>query len=208
MDKPVLWLPALCGLFAGAPAGAAADPPPAEPSHESAEQPGEANGESELAGELEHGYALLYELVSSLRHANKLFLVKFEPDDVQAFTDDMSSIMSDIREKLETLAETGSGMDLEDPGTPRFEHETRKAMGRARIESFAPIVGKTGTDFERTLLLTQSGGLNQMRYLTEVLAEAETDADRQRFLSEASQKFDALYRRVTQLLNEQYFRNP
>lgn len=163
---------------------------------------------TELQQELARGYALLYELVSSLTLADELLLIKAESDDVKAVTDDVAETMTDIAEALEDMAASGASFDLEDTGTPRFARETREAMTRSRIKSFAPIVGKTGTDFERSLLHTQSGNLNQMRHLTEVLAEAETDSDRNRFLGDVNKRFDALYGRVSELLYNQYYCKP
>jgi hypothetical protein len=78
-------------------------------------------------------------------------------------------------------------------------------MSLARVKSFAPLVGSTGADFERTLLLTQAGQLNQARYLSEVLADAEANADRRRLLVELNGEFDELYGRVDELLEEQYY---
>lgn len=166
-----------------------------------------AQKQTELQQELARGYALLFELVSSLQHADELFMVKVESDDVQAVTDDVAQAMTETIERLEAMASTSS-FDLEDTGTPRFAQETREAMARSRIKSFAPFVGKTGVEFERTLLLTQSGGLNQMRHLTEVLADVETDSDRKRILADADERFDTLYGRVSELLNAQYYCKP
>ncbi|MBA3562807.1 MAG: hypothetical protein H0W33_02115 [Gammaproteobacteria bacterium] len=167
-----------------------------------------AHEQTPLRKELEHGYALLYEMVSSLQHADKLLLIKFESDEVKSITDDVSEAMGEIGEALEAMAKSDAPFDIEDTDTPRFERETREAMGRNRIKSFAPIVGKTGTDFERTLLLTQSGGLNQMLHMAEVLADAETDSTRKRFLGDAYERLDALYERVSELLFNQYYCKP
>jgi len=201
----------LCGSIQGA-AGAATDPFPADArqADERTEQPdddeqNEPVSTDGLDDELEQGYALLYELVSTLRHVNKVFLVKFESDDVQALTDDVSERLTEVTGKLESMAAGNPGFDLENTGTPRFASETRKAMSLARVKSFAPLVGSTGTDFERTLLLTQAGQLNQARYLSEVLADAEANVDRQRFLMELNGEFDELYGRVDELLKEQYY---
>jgi ribosomal protein L12E/L44/L45/RPP1/RPP2 len=207
----------MIGLFgsiqgaAGA-AGAATDPFPADarqtderPEHRDEDEQNEPVSPDGLDDELEQGYALLYELVSTLQHINKVFLVKFESDDVQALTDDVSERLTKVTEKLESMAAGNPGFDLENTGTPKFAGETRKAMSLARVKSFAPLVGSTGTDFERTLLLTQAGQLNQARYLSEVLADAEANVDRQRFLMELNGEFDELYGRVDELLEEQYY---
>ncbi|HUO81529.1 MAG TPA: hypothetical protein VM616_01585 [Gammaproteobacteria bacterium] len=201
----------LCGPIAGA-AVAATEPFPADArqTDERPEQPDD-DGQTkpgvpdEPDDELERGYALLYELVSTLRHINKILLVKFESDDVQALTDDVSERLTKVTEQLEAMAAGNPGFDLENTGTPKFAGEARKAMSLARVKSFAPLVGSTGTDFERTLLLTQAGQLNQARYLSEVLADAEANADRQRFLMELNGEFDELFGRVDELLEEQYY---
>lgn len=181
---------------------------PGQVSADEKASPERAEGTSQLQQELNHGYALLYELVSGLQHADELLLVKVTSDEVKAITDDVAEAMTDTMETLEGMAESDTPFGLEDTGTPRFERETRRAMGDDRVESFAPIVGKTGEDFERTLLLTQAGNLKVMRQLTELLAGAETTDDRKRLLADANARLGALYERVEELLYNQYYCKP
>jgi len=69
----------------------------------------------------------------------------------------------------------------------------------------APIQGKTGKAFERALLLSQAGVLNNLRFLTQVIKDDEKSNQRKAFLSEAHARLDDLYQRVLNLLEREYF---
>lgn len=88
---------------------------------------------------------------------------------------------------------------------PEMEKKKRQASQWDRAFSLAPIVGQTGKDFERTLLLTQSGALNQLCFLTEVMQDSEKSDTRKAFLTKVKQGFDGLYDKVVKLLNDEYF---
>ncbi len=89
---------------------------------------------------------------------------------------------------------------------PEIEQRKQSAANRERVLSFAPLLGRTGPDFERTLLLTLSGGLNQLRFLTQVMAEQERNGDRAAFLNGAHDRLQQLYQQTLKLLSEQYYK--
>lgn len=65
--------------------------------------------------------------------------------------------------------------------------------------------GASGADFERTLLFTLSGGLNQFRHLARVMAEEERSEQRREFLKTAEARMDELYNAMLKLLSERYY---
>jgi hypothetical protein len=67
------------------------------------------------------------------------------------------------------------------------------------------VVGKGGPEYERTVLLSFSNGLNHERHLCKVMAEAETDAGLRKFLLETEKKYDVLYESVMKLLEKEHF---
>ena len=88
---------------------------------------------------------------------------------------------------------------------PEMEKRKRKALGAARAKEFAPVVGKGGREYERTVLLSVANGLNHERHLCKVMADAETDASLKKFLLDTETKYDALYKAAMTLLEKEYF---
>jgi hypothetical protein len=88
---------------------------------------------------------------------------------------------------------------------PEMEKRKRKAVGATRAKEFAPVVGKGGREYERTVLLSFANGLNHERHLCKVMAEAETDAGLKKFLLGTEAKYDALYEAAMKLLQKEHF---
>ena len=86
-----------------------------------------------------------------------------------------------------------------------MEKRKRNALGATRAREFAPVVGKGGREYERTVILSVTNGLNHERHLCKVMAEAETDASLKKFLLDTGQKYDALYEAAMKLLKKEYF---
>lgn len=154
---------------------------------------------------LSEGYSQLYDSASGLAYLDEFLVLKFESKATDAVITDIAEYAATLKGQLEQLAKDYPSLSLDDDGLPVLEKRTRSAVQQDRIVSLAPLVGRTGANFERTLLLTQSGALNQLRFLTQITAEAEKSAERRAFLNEAKQTFARLYGEVVQLLNEQYF---
>jgi nicotinamide riboside kinase len=88
---------------------------------------------------------------------------------------------------------------------PELDVKRRNAIVWDRVADMAPIVGKTGKEYERTLLVSVIGPINSMRFLADVLREAETDKARQAFLGKVKDRFDGLFNRLVRLLEQDYF---
>jgi hypothetical protein len=167
---------------------------------------GKAESPSSRREELNHGYGLLYDAASGLRQLDKILYVKFESDPVERIIGEISKHAAKVARDLEKLAKKDE-IRIEDTGLPEMERRTRDSVRRERFKSLAPLVGMSGKDFERTLLLTQSGALNQQRHLSKSLIDAETDPERKRFLRGVHRGYDRIYRKLVKLLDEQYFCN-
>lgn len=156
--------------------------------------------------ELNYGYAGLYGAARGLRHSAKIFLVKFESEAVETVVQDVSATMAEIVDELERLDATDPDLRLDDEGLPQIERRKRDAVTRDRLLSFKPLTGRTGADFERTLLLSESGALNQLRFLVEELDKADPDPRRSAALRRIQARLQHQYGRVVALLNRTYFR--
>ena len=157
--------------------------------------------------ELSTAYAQLYNTADGLSGLDALLYVKFESDAVDHFVSGMADDMAALAEEIEAATEGVAWIDLEDQGLPAVEIEKRSKAQFDRGLGLAPLVGRTGADFERTLLLTLSGGLNQSRYLVEVMLDREEHPARRELLIRAKTTFDRLYDADVDLLNARYFCN-
>ena len=86
-----------------------------------------------------------------------------------------------------------------------IEADERKAIGADLAKDFAPLVGKTGIEFEREALLMFYNTLNEQRHLTGVMVGLETDPGLKKFLETTKAQLDARYAKVGALLNRRYF---
>ena len=154
---------------------------------------------------LNDGYSLLYQTVSGLRFSDELLLVKAESDSVQKVEENIADTASAMRSELEELAENYPAIDLERTPLPEIEVKKRSAVNNDRLASIAPLVGRSGPAFERTLLLSNSGALNQTSFLCKVMAEKEPNEELRKYLERCEQRFSDLYDEVVVLLNKEYF---
>jgi hypothetical protein len=151
------------------------------------------------------GYAQLYQMVSGLAHLDKAKYVKIESDKIEAMNEDIAATAGGLKDQLEELAERYPSLNLDDSGLPEIEKKKRRAIRWDRFADLAPIVGKTGKDYERTLLVTEIGLLNSVRFLLEVTSEEEKNPKRAALLTKARGRFDDLFDRAVRLLERDYF---
>ena len=156
---------------------------------------------------LNDGYSLLYGNVSGLEIVDKILYVKIANDETRTIVDAISDYSAELSEELEMLSEDYPSIRIDLDPLPEVEKAKQAAAQKERVLSFAPIVGRTGPNFERTLLLTLSGGLNQLRFLCQVIAEEETNDQRQELVLAAGERFKELYLDTLKLLNEEYYKD-
>ena len=72
----------------------------------------------------------------------------------------------------------------------------------------APLVGRSGAVFERSVLLSNSGLLDHSRHLCKAMADAEPDPNLKRLLLNAERHYSALYDEVVALLDQVHFKQP
>jgi hypothetical protein len=156
--------------------------------------------------ELNYGYAGLYGAARGLRHSAKIFLIKFESEAVESVVQDLSETMAGIVDELERLDAADPELSLDDEGLPEVERRKRDAVTRDRLLSFRPITGRTGASFERTLLLSESGALNQLQFLVEELDQADPDPRRSAVLRKIHGRITRQYAQVVALLDREYFK--
>src|SRR5688572_28565160 len=109
---------------------------------------------------LNEGYSLLYDIVSKQGLAEKILLIKFESKEVKAVIMGIADAAERIQKDLDEMAKKDPRVDLKLQPLPLMEVETRKSANFERVKD---LLGKSGKEFERLLLLTQSSVLNSER---------------------------------------------
>lgn len=112
-----------------------------------------------------------------------------------------------LQTDLERIARDYPAVKIDLDPLPEIEQRKRESISSDTRKSLAPIVGKTGVAFERKLLLSASGALNQLKFKCQVMAARESVASLRQVLTNAGQRFAALYDEDVKLLNERYFRH-
>lgn len=158
--------------------------------------------------ELSEGYSMLYRDASNLDLSKLILKVKFESDAMKAFVTDVAEAGGQLKQDLERISKNYPGVRIDLDPLPEMEKRKRAAVAKDRAKYFAPVVGRSGREYERTVLLSYANGLNHERHLCQVLAEAEPEASLKKVLLNAGKRYDGLYDRVTAMLEKEYFKNP
>lgn len=167
-----------------------------------------SSGLSEQRSMLSEGYSMLYWAASKLEHSDLVLYVKSESDAVEEMVTAVARFGGAVKKDLEQIARDYPGVRINLEPLPDMEMRTRVALSKDRALEFAPAIGTGGRDYERTMLIAFSGGLNHERYLCQVMADEEPDAGLKKFLLVTCKGYDDLYDRTLALLSKDYFRRP
>jgi hypothetical protein len=154
---------------------------------------------------LSEGYSILYQDARKFDASDLVLLVKAESEAMKKFVSSTSEMGDQLTKDLERIAKDYPGVRIDLDPLPEMEKRKRMAVGVTRAKEFAPVVGKGGREYERTVLLSFANGLNHERHLCKVMAEAEPDASLKKFLLDTQSKYDALYEAAMSLLEKEYF---
>ena len=154
---------------------------------------------------LSEGYSLMYQDAQKFDASDLVLLVKAESDAMKKLVTSVAERGNEVTKDLERIAKGYPGVRIDLNPLPEMETRKRNAVGMTRVKEFAPVVGKGGREYERTVLLSVANGLNHERHLCKVMAEAEPDASLKRFLLDTETKYDALYEAALILLAKEYF---
>jgi hypothetical protein len=157
---------------------------------------------------LSEGYSMLYKDASNLDLAELILYAKAESEAVDKIVKAAAEVGGQLKKDLERIARDYPGVRINLDPMPEMEKRKRAAITKGRAKYFAPIVGKGGREYERTVLIGYANGINHERHLCKVMAEAEPDAGLKKFLLDTEKRYDGLYDRVTALLEKEYFKDP
>jgi hypothetical protein len=195
----------LAGIAAGcATSGKAPEKPNAKSTTDSTKAPALSKQRQMLA----EGYSILYSDAGKLDLGELLLYVKAESEAMKTVVTAAADVGGQVKRDLERIAKDYPGVRIDLDPLPEMEKRKRAAIAKDRVKYFAPIVGKGGREYERTVLISYANGINHDRHLCKVMAEAEPDAGLKKFLLDSEKRYDGLYDRVTELLEKDYFSDP
>jgi hypothetical protein len=155
--------------------------------------------------QLSIGYSLLYQEADGIPKLKWIFMFKDKPEEMGRLTHDLVSYYQQLADTMRRLSKQFPGMRIDVAAMSDIEADERKAIGADSAKDFAPLVGKSGIEFEREALLMFYNALNEQRHLAGVMLERETDPALKKFLETTKAQLEAHYAKVGALLNRRYF---
>jgi len=144
-----------------------------------------------------NAYSLLFDLLDDERHVSKLLIVKRDSRELNRLINRVSETAADGAKRLKEFAEKDLSLNLTALALPPAELATRKAIAGTKRSQ---LLGTSGADFERNLLLTQMEALNYGTHLAGVAATNDSDPTRTGYLSTLSATLKHLHSEVAHML--------
>ena len=159
----------------------------------------------ESRAQLSIGYSLLYQEADGIPKLKWLLMFKDKPEETGQLLKDLIAYYEQLSSTMQKLAKQYPAMHIDAVPMSEIEGDMRKAIGEDLAKDFAPLIGKTGVDFEREALLMFDDSLNEQRHLTEVMLKRETVPALKQFLETTQSQLQARHAKVEALLNHRYF---
>ena len=157
--------------------------------------------------QLSIGYSLLYQEAEGIPKLQWILMFKRKPGAMGRLTAELMDYYRQLADTMRRLSKEYPAMHIDVVAMSDIEAEERKSIGKDLAKDLAPLVGKTGMEFQREALLMFYDSLNEQRHLTRVMATEETDPGLHKFLDTTESQLDERYARVGSLLNQRYFRH-
>jgi len=155
--------------------------------------------------QLSVGYSLLYQEADGIPKLKWLLMFKDKPEEMARLTAELIDYYQRLADSMRRLSKQYPAMRIDGTAMSKIEGEERKAIGDDLAKDFAPVIGKTGIDFDREALLMFYDSLNEQRHLTGVMVGLETDPELKKFLETTRAQLEERYAKVGALLNQRYF---
>jgi hypothetical protein len=166
---------------------------------------GSGKSDNTPRAQLSIGYSLLYQEADGISKLKWLLMFKDKPEEMGRLTSELVSYYRELAATMQRLSKQYPAMRIDAAATSKIEGDERKAIGEDLAKDFAPVVGKTGVEFEREALLMFYNSLNEQSHLTGVMVGLETDPALKKFLETTKAQLEARYAKVGALLSRRYF---
>ncbi|HEY2782231.1 MAG TPA: hypothetical protein VGI90_15730 [Steroidobacteraceae bacterium] len=155
--------------------------------------------------QLSIGYSLLYQEADGIPKLKWLLMFKDKPEQMGRLTSELIDYYRHLAETIQRLSKQYPALRIDAQATSEIEAKERKAMGDDLAKDFAPIVGRSGIEFEREALLMFYNSLNEQRHLAAVMVGLEPDPGLKQFLATTQAQLERRYEEVGGLLKRHYF---
>lgn len=180
-------------------------PTPEKPAAENAAPERPAPAKNTPRAQLSIGYSLLYQEADGIPKLKWLLMFKDKPEEMARVTNELVSYYQQLADTMKRLSHQYPAMRIDVAPMSEIEGQTRKAIGEDTAKDLAPLVGKSGVEFEREALLMFYNALNEQRHLVGVMIGLETAPGLKQFLETTKTQLDAHYAKIGALLNRRYF---
>lgn len=167
--------------------------------------PDQASGLNPQRLVLSEGYSLLYADATNIHRLEWILYVKVESDPFDQLITSISDYGKELKQNLERIAREYPGVRIDLKPLPEMEKRKRFAVGKDRAIRYAPLSGRGGPEYERTMLISLSNALNHEYHLCGVMAAEEPDAGLKKFLLTCQQRYEELHALTLDLLEREYF---
>src|SRR5579863_3872714 len=103
--------------------------------------------------QLSIGYSLLYQEADGIPKLKWLLMFKDKPEEMARLTNELVGYYQQLADTMRKLARQYPAMRIDVTPMSAIEGEERKAIGEDLAKDLAPVVGKSGVEFEREALL-------------------------------------------------------
>jgi hypothetical protein len=155
--------------------------------------------------ELAVGYSLLYQEAAGIPKLDWLLAFKSKSAKMESVTAALMGYYKELTSRMEKLVKKYPAIQLNAKTMSQMEEDTRKSMGVDQAKNFAPLLGKTGSTFEREALIIFRSALDEQRHLVGIMLDKESEPGLREFLQSTQGKLNEHYRQVNALLERQYF---
>lgn len=160
---------------------------------------------TDARAQLSIGYTILYQEADGIPKLKWLLDFKDKASEMGRLTHDLLSYYEELADNMKKLSKQYPAMRIDAEAMSPIEAEERKAIGADQAKDMAPLVGKSGREFERETLLMFYDALNEQRHLAAVMVPRETSPNLKKFLESTKAQLDEHHAKVGALLNRGYF---
>jgi uncharacterized protein (DUF2164 family) len=141
-----------------------------------------------------------------MQKLNLALTLKKENQQIHDTVKNLTETTKGFKNKFDELKKDYPNLNFDDTGRPVVLEKKGKAQGKERTSEYMPIVGKTGKEYERSLLLFLATALNELKFISQEMGTMEKNEGLQKFLAEINSNMTRLEDSVLKILNERYFK--
>jgi hypothetical protein len=144
-----------------------------------------------------NAFSLLHQLLNEQKDVSKILIIKRESRELNLLIKEIAAASGRGAKQLEDFARQDASLALNAIGLPAGELATRDAIANTRKKE---LLGRSGIEFERSLLLTEIEALSYATHLAQVAAVNDSNPARTSSLTTLSKTMKDFHSRAVQLL--------